>query len=117
MTRPRVVTFVADAAPTVGAGHVMRCLTLAHALHNLGVDVRLSSSGLPPALCERASRFDVEVVGRSGALTEPSVIEEILGRGADAVVLDTYEVGPDVGDALQTRVGVVAIDDERNAPL
>jgi spore coat polysaccharide biosynthesis predicted glycosyltransferase SpsG len=117
MSARRVVTLVADAAPTLGAGHVMRCLTLGHALARLGLHVRLSSSALPSALCERASHLDVEVATRSRAASEPAVVAEILDRGTDAVVLDSYEVGAEVVHELQQRVGVVAIDDEREAPL
>ena len=83
----------------------------------LGVDVRLASSALPSALCERASRLDVEVVGRTGVLTDCSVVDEILGRGTDAVVLDSYAVGAEVVESFQALVGAVAIDDERHAPL
>ena len=47
------VTIRADAAPHIGTGHVMRCLTLASALRDVGADVIFVSRAFPGNLVAR----------------------------------------------------------------
>ena len=57
MTGPILIR--ADAGPELGTGHVMRCLAVAEALHDLGHTCHFLCAALPPALAQRL----VEVVG------------------------------------------------------
>lgn len=96
-----------DASPVIGAGHVMRTLTVAAALASRGHDVRLHADlGGIAWLGEAASEAGVPVEAvAAGSLGEG------VGSGAHAVVVDSYEIDAGAISELDARVPVLAIVD------
>lgn len=94
---PPAMLLRADAAPAIGAGHVMRCLAVAEALQDAGVAPHFACASLPPALEDRlraegmtVHRFDAEP-GSDGDLAATLAVAEAIGAGA--VVVDGYRFG------------------------
>jgi UDP-2,4-diacetamido-2,4,6-trideoxy-beta-L-altropyranose hydrolase len=74
MTQPgsnRHVAFRVDASLDIGTGHVMRCLTLADALHRRGVHCTFICRDLQGNLAERIRQhgFDVHLLGVTESVT------------------------------------------------
>ena len=118
MSGPVTAVFRADASPTIGGGHVMRCLTLAHQLAEQGTICSFYSAAATldtvPALA--TSGFDVYPIE-----SDRDAFAQALGRflpgGADLVIFDHY--GLDRNDEL--RVAPMArrlfvIDDLADRP-
>src|SRR5690606_19645592 len=62
------VAFRVDASPEIGAGHLMRCLTLANALREQGVQSRFYCASLPPSLAQLLAQHAHHVVRLDGLL-------------------------------------------------
>ena len=56
------VLFRTDASLQIGSGHVMRCLTLAHILHQRGADCRFVCRALEGNMLERIRHEGFEVL-------------------------------------------------------
>lgn len=112
MTPPVRTVLVADAGPAIGAGHVMRILTLGHELVRAGQECLLVSKDLPLPLRELASARGVRLVERSQDIASPAIWREVLGLGPDVLVLDSYAWHPGAVVEIE-RAGVpfVVIDD------
>lgn len=100
-----------DASSTVGSGHVMRCLTLAHCLRSRGADVvfamrslsgdlgdRVRSNGFP--VLELAKHLkDAEIDEEAdaeiflAAIEDANGVESAAGGRADWVIVDHYQLG------------------------
>ncbi|HET9728258.1 MAG TPA: UDP-2,4-diacetamido-2,4,6-trideoxy-beta-L-altropyranose hydrolase [Acidimicrobiia bacterium] len=90
----------ADAGPAIGAGHVMRSLTLGRALVQRGAEVTLVSHRLPPGLRTRAQSCAIETVE---VVSEPGSdrdIETVHSQQPTFVMVDGYHLGADYCDAL-----------------
>jgi len=120
MTTPRIL-FFADAGPTVGGGHVMRCLTLAEALIGQGAACAFAA---PPAAMRLLDTFASPGIERlpipEGAPARQAAPVADLARtwGAQAAVLDHYGAGP--GDEAMIRTGVhrlLVLDDLKRGHL
>lgn len=85
-----VIVFVADAGPSVGAGHVVRCLTLANAFKVDGQIPVLLSKQLPDQLAKYAESLGVKTIPRKTALSYARIADEIGACGPHLVVLDGY---------------------------
>jgi len=107
---PRVV-FRADAGPEIGLGHARRCLTLAGALRELGVESLFVFTGAARAR-EWLQASDFEVVAVESTRDLPGTLEHCRARRVSVIVVDTPSRAPAYLTAL-TGAGlrVVAIDD------
>jgi len=112
------VVVLADAGPTVGVGHVMRCLTLGAALRDLGVTVELWSRELPDALRERAHAFGISTMPRRETLDDLALIDRLVDSEPGLVVLDSYSISNQFVQTLD-RSGLpsLVIDDNRETPI
>jgi UDP-2,4-diacetamido-2,4,6-trideoxy-beta-L-altropyranose hydrolase len=75
------VVLHADASPSTGTGHVMRCLALGAALRADGVDVTLAADEIVEPLVARARALGIPVVPRDDAERDP-----------DWIVVDGYHL-------------------------
>ena len=136
MTRKKVL-FRADASEMIGAGHVMRCLTLADALRTLSFECAFVCTSLPENLARRireAGHFLIALPG-SAAAWEPHplapveavwpeeaqhedaklCLEAIENTGYDWVIVDHYGLDRAWHGRVRTRIPrVMVIDDLAN---
>ena len=135
MTHPRLrVLFRADASALIGAGHVMRCLTLANALAGEGAQCTFVARPLPPSLAgmitARGHRL-VELpagdegfvppegdlahaawLGRSQAGEAAACLKALEGEAFDWMVVDHYALDERFETALADIAHrVMVIDD------
>lgn len=70
--------FRVDAAPEMGTGHLMRCLTLADSLRQVcEIKARFVYRHMPPYLVERIRNQGYETVGINMPLAEQSLLDEL----------------------------------------
>lgn len=103
----------------IGLGHIRRCLTLAQALSQMGAGLRFILNDDPVALeLVRGRGFEALSV-RPG--NEPEQTVALLRRrGADVLLVDSYELDGGYFAALGSQVGLLAaIDDlaDRHLPV
>ena len=120
MTTPRIL-FFADSGPSIGGGHVMRCLTLARALTEQGADCAFAA---PPAAIRLLETFAPAAIERlplpEGTPARQSAPIADLARtwGAQAAVIDHYGFGP--AEEVVVRTGVhrlLVLDDLKRGHL
>ena len=110
----------ADASPTIGFGHVARCLALGQALVQEGHAVALLGAKLPAAMGELAAQLGVTHTAISAvnpqADAEASV--EALGRwgGADVCLVDHHGLGREWEALVRTAGSAVAVVDDLGRP-
>lgn len=109
MTSVRTCVIRADASPSIGGGHVMRCLTLADGLTATGwrcvFAVDAVTQATIPALAGR------KVVELTGGLDPTSLMEAYPG-GTDLLVTDHYGIDTAYEGACRGWAGhILAIDD------
>lgn len=99
-----------DLGPRIGVGHLMRCVALAEELVERGEEVffLVDASSVPFAAAQ------LEVRGLP-ALTPPVDLETRIAAletlAPDAVVIDSYVLGPEVYAAVRTRWPTLALVD------
>ena len=104
-----VFTFVTDAGPLIGGGHVMRCLTLAQILAARGHDCRFVA---PPEV-----RAVLDIYGHGlASLPCPDGAVETLCQTArehpsDGIILDHYGLGHREHEAVAQGRPVLVLDD------
>jgi len=117
MTPPPNILFIADAGPSVGGGHIMRGLTLAHALQDQGAICRVLVTPAGKAV------FDAFGDGVSHTqtldVTQAELVERAasLARGHDAVVIDHYGLSASDHRAIAAGRPTLVIDDLADRPL
>jgi UDP-2,4-diacetamido-2,4,6-trideoxy-beta-L-altropyranose hydrolase len=117
MTAAPRILFFADAGPTVGGGHVMRCLTLARALIEEGAECAFVESRAAVSVLRRFGWPQETVLAMATAHELPGLV----AYGArfadvfqpDVIVVDHYGAGAKEEDALRDKTSrrMVVIDD------
>ncbi|MGE0203689.1 MAG: UDP-2,4-diacetamido-2,4,6-trideoxy-beta-L-altropyranose hydrolase [Hyphomicrobiaceae bacterium] len=112
------VAFRADAAPSIGGGHVMRCLTLAGELARRGATctflVSHETAAVVPALGR--SGFTTRVVGADAADTL-AALRTISAEGVDILVTDSYAISARQESQWRPAARLIlAIDDLADRP-
>lgn len=111
----RRALFRCDATPTLGGGHVMRCLALASAMVDAGYGVRFAcakgSMEVVPALAR--SGFDVIELADS---LDPAELLERIETPVDALVFDHYGIDAAYERDLPCARTIVVIDDLADRP-
>jgi UDP-2,4-diacetamido-2,4,6-trideoxy-beta-L-altropyranose hydrolase len=107
------VVFRADGSPSIGAGHVMRCLALAEALgrnpHSVGFAASAETFTTVAAL--RCAEWS-HLVLTGGMECEPGIIARQWPNGVDVLVLDHYGRGASFERACRPWANrIVVLDD------
>lgn len=109
-----LIAFRTGASPTIGGGHVMRCLTLADQLRGRGCDVlflvKPGSADVVPALA-RSGHAVTEVDDRQDAC---AALQRLGTARAHVAVVDSYELGLEHERALRACADHVAVVDDYN---
>ena len=115
---PRIV-FVGDAGPTVGGGHVMRCLTLARALTEQGAVCAFVATPAVEAVLGLYAEPTLERLTVAGGTPDDLAVQAARAATAwraDLATIDHYGFGPDQEAHVGTAVRrVLAIDDLRRS--
>jgi len=110
----------ADATPAMGTGHVMRCLTLAEALRDRGLDVCFVAAELTPSIMRRLETEAVPVRLIDPAADRLAETSLAIARalGANAIVVDGYHLSADWRLALRASgVPILAFQDQDDGVL
>ncbi|MGH6963411.1 MAG: UDP-2,4-diacetamido-2,4,6-trideoxy-beta-L-altropyranose hydrolase [Phenylobacterium sp.] len=114
MTGPRIL-FVCDAGPTVGGGHVMRSLTLSHALQAKDAACSFLAS---PAVAHVLAAFAPDRDQVPAVSNEPRDLAKAAGAATfDAIVFDHYGLTEREHRAMSQGWPVLVIDDLADRPL
>lgn len=107
----------ADASPTKGTGHIMRCLALAEALRDQGDRVAFVTAEITPSLAGRLADDGWDHYPVTG--DAPATILALSHRlNADALVVDSYWLDADWRAAVRSGFQtVLALDDLADRPL
>jgi len=115
MTMTPMILVRADATPAMGTGHIMRCLTLAEALHDRGFEIVFAAAALTPSIERRLAAEQIPVrpidpAADALAATTRAIAREI---GANAIVVDGYHLSADWRLALRALgVPILAFQDQ-----
>lgn len=107
----------ADATPTMGTGHVMRCLAVAEALADQGDQVVFAAADITPALEHRLRTADFPLTRLPGPANSVDDLRATLAIDADAVFLDGYHFDGDYRAGLRKGgVPIAVFDDLADRP-
>ena len=97
---------------------MMRCLTLATSLRNVGFECTLLSSEIPTPLRRRADSLGVRSVIRGERQSDPAIGSSVARLKPALLVRDGYEF-TDASTASLEALGIpmLVIDDNREAPI
>lgn len=112
----------ADASPSIGTGHVMRCLALAQAAQHIGMPVRLAAHIDVPWVLDKLRQTKLPLLGLAGPAPAQEKPEQLLTLiknfpETGQVVLDGYHFGPDCQKAVRNAgYTLLVIDDYAHLP-
>ena len=117
MSSARILVFP-DCGPRIGGGHVMRCLTLAHALAARGAAVAFAANPAAQGVLAAFGARDMTVFPLSDDLDEaaPAAAAWAEGFKADWVLLDHYRLSAPQEAALRAGRRLAALDDLADRP-
>jgi UDP-2,4-diacetamido-2,4,6-trideoxy-beta-L-altropyranose hydrolase len=108
--------FVCDAGPVAGGGHVMRSVTIARAMQDLGATPLFLA---PPAVAALLDTFAPDIATTPAANGEPARLVAAARRQTDVdlLVFDHYGLDADDQAAASGGRATAVIDDLANRPL
>ena len=109
----KLAVFRADASPTIGSGHVRRCLAIATALKHDGWTCRFAvgEESLPVVPELMSGAFEVRTLAPAET-DAPEALARSAPEGCQLLVVDHYRLGRAIeSSARQFAQRVVAIDD------
>lgn len=109
-----MIAIRADAGPLIGAGHVMRCLSIAAALKSAGEKVALiTADGQAASLIERAGIRHIALNTDWKRLPEETGLLVPLTKrlGASLLLVDSYLATPEYIKELKQYMAVACLDD------
>lgn len=115
---PRRILVFADCGPSIGGGHVMRCLTLARALAARGGEVAFAVNPFGQGVLEA---FGARATTVFPVADDPARATEAAAAwadrwGADWILLDHYFMTPGQEAALKGVRRLAALDDRADRP-
>ncbi len=116
------VLFRVDASITIGSGHVMRCLTLAHALKKQGANCHFACRSTAGNLLELLQQAGFNTFSLPTNLQseedDASATLSLIADRYQLLVVDHYQLGKKYGQLLRQRChSIMVIDDLANRPL
>jgi len=118
--KPTRVLFLADSGPEVGGGHIMRCLTLAEALRDLGAACAFVATPAAGKVLDGFAGPQVERLPADAADVQALALQaEVLARDwrAEVVVVDHYGLTAYHETRLRTTGRrIVVLDDLARRP-
>ena len=72
------IAFRVDATSQIGTGHFMRCLTLADALKQRGVQICFVSRGLPSHLCDMLTNKNISLLSLDSNASSPTIDNDLV---------------------------------------
>lgn len=109
----------ADGNNQIGIGHIMRCLTIADALKEVGEDVIFFTAdhGCEEMISGRGFRCYVLETPFDDMESEMTLLQDaMVEQGADRLLVDSYYVTEDYLKKLRERVVTVYLDDVDSFP-
>ena len=114
-----IVLFRVDAGKTVGYGHIMRCLSLAHAMREMGMRCVFVASDSVPKDVVTKNGFDFVslVCGTEDMLQELGKMTQLMDELCPClIVVDSYRVTHQYLQTMRSMGRLVYIDDVRAFP-
>ncbi len=111
-----LIAFRADASSQIGAGHIMRCLSLAQGLKEKGGNCLFITRDYPGNLIKhvREMKFTVEIIPSDADLLQDQKLtaEFCQQHLVDGIVTDSYQLSEGYLETLKIKTGfLISIDD------